>query len=176
MDHVSMKQMRALVTKYVTETDMPAGKVLDVGSMDAQNGEYGTYKLLFSGAWEYVGLDIEEGPNVDLVVEDPYSWKEVKEGEYDLVISGQCLEHVEFPWLTMVEIGRALRPGGLHFNIVPSVGPVHRFPLDTYRYNLDGMAALCKWAGLEVVEVFTMPKDPLWLSTVLVARKPSNEM
>ncbi len=169
MDKQSMKTMRGLITKYLT--DAPAGKVLDVGSMDAQNGEYGTYKLHFSSAWEYVGLDIEPGPNVDLVVNNPYEWG--IHDEYDVVISGQCLEHVEFPWLTMECISDALKPGGLHFNIVPSIGPVHRFPIDTYRYNHDGMIALSKWSGLEVIEVFTMPKDPTWLSTVLVARKPN---
>ncbi len=169
-----MRTMKKLVEKYLLYNP-DITRVLDVGSMDAQNGEYGTYRSLFEPhGFYYYGLDIEPGPNVDIVVKDPYNWTEVGHETFDVVISGQCLEHVEFPWQTMDCIAESLKPGGWHFNIVPSIGPVHQFPIDTYRYNHDGMIALCKWSHLDVVEVFTMPHDPVWLSTVLVARKPEN--
>lgn len=171
MDDVSMRTMQELRDKHLLLSSSAHMRVLDVGSMDAQGGQYGTYRKLFSGnAYTYVGLDIEEGPNVDLVVEEHYSWG--IEGEYDVVISGQCLEHVEYPWLTMEQIALALKPGGLHFNIVPSTGPVHRFPIDTYRYHPDGMRALAVWAGLEVVEIQSRI-DSIWNNTVLVARRPN---
>lgn len=168
MDDVSMRTMGDLVNRYVLHrSDILS--VLDVGSQDVQ-GIYGNYSSFFQGpGYVYMGLDIEAGNNVHIVVEDPYDWG--INGTFDLVISGQCLEHVEYPWLTMEQIAKSLKPGGLHFNIVPSTGPVHRFPIDTYRYHPDGMNALCKWADLDVLELSSR-NDSIWCNTVVVARKP----
>lgn len=165
MHQSSMNAMRKLVTEHLS-SDQPL-RILDVGSYDVN----GSYKQLFQNpSWEYVGLDIEEGPNVDIVIKNPYNWEEVGHSTFDVVVAGQCLEHVEFPWQTMECIAEVLKPGGLHFNIMPSAGPVHRYPLDTYRYNLDGAVALCKWAGLEVISVHNTNVPP-WNDTVLVAKR-----
>lgn len=42
----------------------------------------------------YTGLDIVPGVNVDIVTTDPYHWP-IEDNAFDLVISGQCMEHVE---------------------------------------------------------------------------------
>ncbi len=125
-------------------------RVLDVGSM----GVNGTYRDLFAHPGiTYVGLDVASGPNVDVVPADPYDWRELTDESFDAIISGQAIEHVEFPWLTMQQIARKLRPDGLACIIVPSRGPEHRFPVDCYRYYPDGLRALAKWADLRVIEV-----------------------
>ncbi|HWQ20864.1 MAG TPA: class I SAM-dependent methyltransferase, partial [Methanotrichaceae archaeon] len=72
-------------------------KVLDVGSYDMN----GSYKPLFTNH-NYIGLDICAGPNVDLVVADPYHWP-IEDAAFDAVISGQALEHIERPWQTLQE-------------------------------------------------------------------------
>jgi SAM-dependent methyltransferase len=59
-----------------------------------------------------------------------------------VVISGQCLEHVEEPWNLVTEFHRVCRPGGLCFCIAPWNLPEHRFPVDCYRYLPDGMRHL----------------------------------
>ena len=70
-------------------------RVLDVGSLDVN----GSYRNLFDADfWIYEGLDMEHGENVDFVPADPYNWKELRSNTYDLIISGQALEHIEFPW------------------------------------------------------------------------------
>lgn len=158
--------MKNLMDKYLDPNE--SLRILDCGSMNVQVGEYGTYKDLCSPNWTYVGLDIEAGANVDLVVE-PYGTMGIE--EFGCVISGQALEHVEYPWLLMERIAEAMKSGALHFNIVPSTGPIHRHPVDCYRYFPDGMAALAKWAGLEVLEIQSR-SDSIWCNTVLVARKP----
>ncbi|MDD4478561.1 MAG: class I SAM-dependent methyltransferase [Mesotoga sp.] len=120
-------------------------RVLDVGSMDVN----GSYKPLFQDH-DYQGLDIAPGPNVDIVAPDPYDWP-IEDNSFDVVISGQCLEHVEYPWRTVEEIARVLKPGGMCCIIAPSNGPEHRYPIDCYRYMPDGMKAMAKDAGLKVV-------------------------
>jgi 2-polyprenyl-3-methyl-5-hydroxy-6-metoxy-1,4-benzoquinol methylase len=123
--------------------------VLDVGSTNIG----GSYRDLFGfPGSKYVGVDIQPGANVDIVLSDPYDWTNLRDEAYDVVISGQALEHIEFPWLVLEQIARKLKVGGLGCLIAPSRGPEHRYPVDCYRYYPDGMRALAKWARLTVLE------------------------
>lgn len=143
----TMLRMKHFINNYIKDVDNPS--VLDVGSYDVN----GSYKNLFEGMKiKYVGLDICEGPNVDVAVKDSYDWKEIEDESFDFVISGQAFEHIEYPWLTIKEIYKKLKIGGIICIIVPSSIEEHRYPLDCYRYFGDGMAALAKWAGFEVIE------------------------
>jgi SAM-dependent methyltransferase len=113
-----------------------------------------------------------------LVLQRPYDWHEIPSGSVDLLISGQVLEHVEYFWITALEISRVLRPGGMACLIAPSSGPEHRYPVDCWRFYPDGMRAFAKHARLECLEVYTDwadsgdPGSDFWHDTVLVARKP----
>ena len=126
----SYQNMRVFVDKYLQNYKSKKIKILDIGSQDIN----GSYKPLFeNGNWEYKGLDICRGENVDIVVTNIYNWKEVRSNSYDVVISGQALEHIEYFWLTMYEISRVLKNEGLCCIIVPSSGPEHRYPKDCWR-------------------------------------------
>lgn len=165
MDHVSLREMKTQLDKYLDpEAQL---RVLDAGSADAQNGQYPNYRSLMSPNWEYVGLDIYPGLNVDIVVE-PHDYG--IEAEFDAVISGQMVEHCEYPWVVFEQITKALKPGGIHINIMPSAGQFH-CPPDRWRYFPGAAEALCKWAGLEVLEIHWRT-DSEWKNTVLIARKP----
>jgi len=156
--------MRAIVSSLKEYSPF---RVLDVGSYDVN----GNHRDQFDYPVEYVGLDVIPGPNVDLVVKDPYVWTEITDGSFDVVISGSTFEHIEFPWLTIREIARVLRPGGLAFIIAPSCGPMHRYPVDCYRFFPDGLVALAKWGGLQVVAVESIGKGE-FNDTFAHLRKP----
>ena len=99
MHKSSMKRMEWFVNRYLQTTKKL--EVLDVGSYDVN----GCYKELFKpNEFNYVGLDMEKGPNVDLVPFSPYEWVELKKDSFDVVISGQAMEHIEFFWVTVAEI------------------------------------------------------------------------
>jgi SAM-dependent methyltransferase len=123
-------------------------------------------------------MDLAPGPNVDVILHHPYRWREVASESVDVLISGQVLEHVEFFWITMLEISRVLKPGGLACIIVPSRGPEHRYPFDCWRFYPDGMRTLANTARLITERVSTQwegssdPGSDLWRDSVLVARKP----
>lgn len=68
---------------------------------------------------QYVGADIEKGPNVDVVLKQPYCWDCFEDEEFEYIISGQALEHIEYPWLTMQEIYKKLKWGGIICIIAP---------------------------------------------------------
>ena len=120
MHPTSLEKMAAMVRIHLEPYRGVPLQVLDFGSQMVE-GQQDSYRPLFDDpAWTYHGLDIEDGLNVDICVADPYRWSEVPSDHYDLVISGQALEHVEFFWATLFEIGRVLRPGGLATIIAPS--------------------------------------------------------
>lgn len=123
-------------------------KVLDVGSYDVN----GSYKSLFDPLrFLYTGLDMVPGPNVDLVPEAPYRWRELGEDSFDVVISGQALEHIEFFWLVVAEMVRVTREGGLLCIVVPRGFDEHRYPVDCYRFLADGMVAMARYVNLEIL-------------------------
>jgi SAM-dependent methyltransferase len=165
-DHLSGRENEPLV-------------ILDLGSQDFN----GTYRTLFEEArWNYIGVDMAAGKNVDVVLRDPYHWHEIAPNSADVIISGQTFEHTEFFWLTMQQIARALKPGGLCCILAPSSGPEHQYPVDCWRVYPDGFRAVARYAHLEVVECWTQWEDlpqydnesNKWHDSVLVVRKPQN--
>jgi SAM-dependent methyltransferase len=115
-----------------------------------------------------------DGQNVDVVAKDPYKFP-LESASFDLVISGQAFEHIEFPWLTIREIERVLKPGGLAIIIAPSSGPEHRYPSDCWRFYPDGMRALGKWASLDCIEASTNWDETrlfMWGDTIGIFQKP----
>ncbi len=129
-------------------------RVLDVGSM--QIAEDDCYRDLLAGSrWDYVGMDLEPGKNVDCVAPEPYSWP-FKEDSFDVVISGQCIEHTQNLHAWFRELARVLKPGGLTGIIVPWNFNIHRHPVDCWRILPDGMTyLLTEVAGLQTLRVFT---------------------
>lgn len=148
--------------------------ILDIGSLDT-SGKNFNYKSIFDlPNWNYVGLDFINGDNVDILVNDIYNILEIDDNSYDVVISGQLFEHLEFFWITMSEISRILKPGGFCCIIAPSSGPKHGLKYDCYRFYEDGMAALARYVDFEVLHVSTNYSNEAkpWCDTCLVAKKP----
>ena len=158
--HTSSKvNMQSFIARYIDGSE----SVLDVGSFNVN----GTYRPFFKN---YTGLDIIEGDNVDIVADEPYAWP-IKNNTYDVVVSGQTFEHIEFPKKTMQEIYRVLKPGGLCCIIAPSAGPQHGFPNDYRRYTEHSMIELAEHGKLDVVETHTTYVG-IWKDVMLIARKP----
>lgn len=170
----SYENMSRLIQKHRLK-EAP-GKVLDIGSQRVAGQEY-VYRTLFEKiGWEYTGLDIVDGANVDVLAESteklPYA-----DETYDLVISGQAFEHIPFFWVTFAEMARVVKQSGKIFLIAPSRGPEHKYPVDCWRFYPDGCQALADWAGLELLSAFTEwephedPGSAPWGDTVGVFHK-----
>ena len=149
--------------------------IIDIGSYDVN----GSYKQFFDApGWTYTGVDLAAGPNVDVVLSSPYRLP-FHSHSVDVIVSGQAFEHIEFFWLTWLEMTRVLKPGGLIFLVAPSRGPEHRYPQDCWRFYSDGYRALASFGGLELVSAntdwephadeFSAP----WGDTVGVFRQPA---
>lgn len=176
MHQSSLENMLAFRKKYLDPRKNDLLLILDLGSLDI-NGSYRHYFDVFP--WKYMGMDMNPGKNVDIVLKNPYRWQEIKSNSADVLISGQAFEHIEFFWITMLEIARVLKPGGLCCIIAPSGGPEHRYPVDCWRFYPDGFAALTRFAKLDLLEVSTnwelegkyMDESNAWKDTILVCQK-----
>jgi SAM-dependent methyltransferase len=177
MHNGSILRMQWFVENYSSKLIKDKIKVLDVGSHDVN----GSFKPLFvDEKYEYIGLDMEAGSNVDIVLRNPYDWNELKTDNYDIVISGQAFEHIEFFWITISEMARVLKKDGLLCIIAPSGFAEHRYPVDCYRFFTDGMVALARYVSLEILHAHTNcgpnPEsidwyNPIAADSVLIAKK-----
>lgn len=153
----SFDNMAAVLDRLHTRLfSAPGTRVLEIGSMDV-NGGY--RPLLGERDATYTGVDIEAGPGVDLVLEDP-SVLPFGDGTFDLVLSGQMLEHSPFFWRTFAEMARVLDKRGVIVLIAPSSGPIHRYPVDCYRFYPDAFASLAELVGLQLLDVRLDERGP----------------
>lgn len=126
-------------------------RIIDIGSYDVN----GSYKpLLDAPGWHYLGVDLSPGPNVDVVLQSPYRLPFASHS-IDVIVSGQAFEHIQFFWLTWLEMCRVLKPGGMIFLVAPSRGHEHRYPQDCWRFYPDGFRALAAYGDLELLHVST---------------------
>jgi SAM-dependent methyltransferase len=150
--HPSARAQMALCIKMYMRTDQ-SYRVLDLGSRISR-GQRQTHRDLLRGYdCEITGVDIRAGRNVDVVMAKPYRIP-VKSNSIDVVLSGQVFEHIPFPWVTILEIARVLRPGGHAFITAPSRGHVHDLQ-DCWRYYPDSFRALAAFSRLRLKEAHT---------------------
>ena len=150
--------------------------VIEIGSCSINSN----IKNIVESNHRYSGLDIEKGPNVDTVLDDPYKLP-YKDGSIDVVISISTFEHTEFFWLTYLEILRVLKNDGLFFLNVPSNGKFHRHSTDNWRFYPDSSLSLTKWARKNsfnplVLEHYTNYEEgiDIWNDYVSVTIKDKN--
>lgn len=136
------EQFDNFLNKYCTIS----GKFLDVG---------GTGSIIInaieSKGHKYESLNLGYG-TYD-VINDPYSWNMISDNTYDYVISLTVFEHIEYPWLTILEMVRVTKNNGLIYIVAPSTGMIHSNPLDCWRICPDGMRALAKWGKVTVLDI-----------------------
>lgn len=177
MHDSAFEKARVLRAAYLAPYEASPLTVLDVGSAVVADGHRSNREAMTNPNWTYVGLDIEAAPNVDVVVAEPYDWREVADASVDVVTCSQVFEHTEFFWVTILEIGRILKPNGIAIVIAPGSGPLHRYPQDCWRFYDDGLPALAKWGGLNVVESRVQwspvyPKGSQWRDAAIVLQRP----
>lgn len=125
--------VRAFVERFVTSEQI-AGQTLEIGSFDVN----GNLRDIFLN---YTGLDMRNGPNVDLVASShdiPLS-----SHIFDTIVCVEMLEHDSAPWVTADEILRLLKKGGRLIASAPGIGfPRHDYPSDYWRFTPDGLRVL----------------------------------
>ena len=146
---------KLLFEKYGTNHFLDGIKVLEIGpsgfpSIYRQivNNDKCTWHTMDFEDSTYIG---SANNKLTYVLTDPYTFP-VDSESYDIVISGQVIEHVGKIWVWLAEIKRILKKGGLVITINPVSWPYHEAPIDCWRIFPDGIRALASDCNLRLVE------------------------
>lgn len=169
MHTTAQQNAQKFYDKYC-QHDIENKTILDVGSYDLN----GTLKPMFQKG-KYTGLDMAEGPNVDIVA--PSSKMPIENESFDIILSTSCFEHDDFFWLTFLEMCRVLKKDGLIYINAPSSGPYHGHPGDNWRFYKDSWISLEKWGkmnnyNIELIESY-IDNSGEWKDSIGIFKKIS---
>ena len=136
-------------------------------------------------AREYIGTDIQEGDDVDIVTDLHNLSESFGENRFDGIVACSVLEHIQYPWIAVVEICRVLKPGGFVFMQTHHSFPIHAHPSDYWRFTEEGLRALFhQQVGFEIIGTRSdfpcaiiserepqLVQHPSFLNVIITARK-----
>lgn len=154
-------EIDALFDRVAASLGRRAPRVLQVGSrtLVADRNVLKWRSLVakrFGGRGRFVGMDLEDGANVDRVLDICGSTAALKadlgdEG-FDLVVCCHVLEHTSDPWRAARNMEGLLKPGGHVFVSAAWSQAFHATPDDLWRFSVRGLMRL--FARLEIVSAF----------------------
>lgn len=119
----------------------------------------------------YLGVDISEGPGVDLVANVEGLPAMFPDG-FDLVVSTEMLEHVESWKVAIRALVTLVAPGGHLAVSTRSLGfPEHHYPVDTWRYSCDEMRTIF---GAVKFGTVSIEDDPEQAGVFVIVSKPTD--
>ncbi|MFC0271932.1 methyltransferase domain-containing protein [Metabacillus herbersteinensis] len=117
-------------------------RILEIGTRRVGLNPSTVRKDLFNDYKEYVGLDYQEGLDVDIVGDVHELSKVVGEESFDIILTCATFEHIKYPFLAAHEILKALKVNGLLALQAPQTFPLHGFPYDYCRFSTEALKAL----------------------------------
>lgn len=129
----------------------PAAQIVEIGSR-ARSGNVNIDWLPSDAS--YVGFDVRDGPNVDVVGDAHHISRHFPPASVDAIYSVSTVEHLAMPWKAVLEMNAILKPGGLVFAGTHQTWPVHDEPWDFWRFSSYSWSTLFNAAtGFELVDV-----------------------
>lgn len=136
-----------LFEKYAKHFFKDNMKILEIGP----NGFPSNYKeSVKNNSISWDTIDLFPNDNLTYLAINEYKFP-IEDNYYDIVLSGQVIEHVRKIWIWVKEISRVCKTGGLVVTINPISYPFHKIPYDCWRIYPEGMKALYEDAGLKVL-------------------------
>ncbi|MEM4834260.1 MAG: class I SAM-dependent methyltransferase [Thermosphaera sp.] len=153
--------------EYVEPEEFYKKRVLEVGSKYV-NGSVRPFIERFLNPREYIGIDIEPGKYVDILLPAEKIVEYFGEESFDVIVSTEVLEHVR-DWRAVINnMKRALREGGIMYITTRSFGfPYHNFPQDFWRYEIEDMRKI-----FDDFNIIVLKRDSSAPGVFLKARKP----
>jgi SAM-dependent methyltransferase len=170
----SLNNMRIARDKYLSSHLSPTSLILDVGGRGLTTDR--SYRSIFEGQFrDYFVADISDGVGVTHVMPGPYTLP-FEDNTFDLIVSGQMLEHCNNPFKSVTEMKRVLKPSAYIILIAPSSGPRHD-DQDCWRFMDDAWKAIATDVDLELIACWITRDAPdersrKWQDNVFVGRKP----
>lgn len=127
-------------------------KILELGSRAVTKDKL-HHMLDITIPHEYTGLDIHEGPNVDVIGDAHELSSFLPKENFDVVMSKAVFEHLAMPWKVALEINTVLKENGIVFILSHHTFPLHEKPWDFWRFSAEAWKVLFnKSTGFEIIE------------------------
>mgnify|MGYP001564463790 CR=1 FL=1 len=132
------------------------GPYLEVGSKDY--GSTQDLRQLFAGGGKYIGIDAEDGPGVDIVLDITEDFNKI-----DAKFNGQrfgtifclsVLEHCKNPFKMAENMTHLLQEKGRICISVPFSWKIHAYPSDYWRFTPEGVRCLFPKIEFEPEQAF----------------------
>ena len=137
-------------------------KVLELGTMRSIPERSTRHDEWIPNAIEYLGTDISECVDVDIVADVHELSNVIGNEKFDVIISCSTFEHFKYPQLATHQILKVLKPNGLLFIQTHQSFPLHAYPHDYFRFSKEALCALFnKRMGFEVSK--TCYNFPAWI-------------
>lgn len=137
---------KLLFEKYAKPLFKNHMRVLEIGP----NQHPSAYKQIVDNStinWETI--DIFKSDKLTYIAENEYKFP-IADNTFDIVVSGQVIEHVKKIWVWIKELSRVCKVGGYVVTVNPVSWPYHEAPVDCWRIYPEGMKALYEEGNLTV--------------------------
>jgi hypothetical protein len=132
------------------------GRVLEIGSKNY--GSTQNFRDLFPDN-EYIGVDLESGPNVDLVHNIENGLGPLESQKFDLIIICSVLEHTPTPWILANNIQKLMTQTSAVYSCHPWVWRYHKYPDDYFRFSPKGIQSLFSGLNFWLPEYYATYKQ-----------------
>jgi SAM-dependent methyltransferase len=153
----------------VDKWEFEGRRVLEVGSKYI-NGSIRPFIERFLKPAEYIGTDIEPGKFVDVVMPAEKLLNYFGPEAFDVVICTETLEHIP-DWRSAINNlkGVLKNNGYLYITTVERGFPIHNYPYDFWRYEVEDMKEIFR-----DFEIMVLRADHKSRGIFLKAKKPKN--
>ena len=151
--------------RVISPDQIKSKRIIEIGARD-MNGSLQTY-IKAQNPKEYIGIDIIDGPGVDLICNATELIQHFEKDSFDLIIATEVLEHITDWKKAISNFKQLLKKNGILFVTTRSrLFPFHGAPYDFWRYSIEDMKNIFSDLDIEVLE-----KDPLEPGVFLKAIK-----
>ncbi len=122
--------------------NMLSPRVLELGTKRLYTERTSMHRELVPHASEFLGADILDGDDVDIVADVHSLSDTVGKESFDIIISCSSFEHFKYPHLAAHQIMATLKVGGCLFIQTHQSFPLHSAPYDYFRFSREALAGL----------------------------------
>ena len=127
--------------------------VLEIGTKRSIIDRPTMHKDWVPHAKEYLGCDIENGIDVDIVCDVHKLSETLGVESFDVIITCSGFEHFKYPHLAAHEIMKVLSINGVLFIQTHQSFPIHAYPYDYFRFSKQALEGLFgAKMGVEIIE------------------------
>ncbi|MBU2540564.1 MAG: class I SAM-dependent methyltransferase [Candidatus Omnitrophica bacterium] len=154
--------------KNFSKEEIEGKRIIEVGSFD-ENGSLRPF-IESLNPREYIGIDIKEGPGVDMICSVEEMVEKFGRESFDIIISTELLEHVRDYKRGIANIKNICKLGGTVFITTRSYGFLyHGFPSDYWRFEASDLEYIFSDCLIEKIE-----KDKYSPGVFIKVRKPKD--